>query len=63
MKIMKWIIALILLAVAAFCLFGFLATYEPGVASAMAFRVGYAAIGICCLLGAAWSILRRSNAS
>ncbi len=37
MKIMRWIIALIFLAVAAFCSFGFLATFEPGAPSAMAF--------------------------
>lgn len=45
--------SLILLPIAAFCVFGFTATFEPtsqpGVF--MAFRVGYAVIGIGCLVG------------
>ena len=60
---MKWIIAIICLAVAGFCLFGFLATFEPGVANAMTFRIGYVAIGIGCLVGTAWPFIPRKGAT
>jgi len=45
--------SLILLAVAAFCGFGFLATFEPtdNAAQFMAFRIGYAVIGLGCSIG------------
>lgn len=40
----------LLLAVAAFCGFGFLATFEP-TDNALVFRVGYTVIGIGCVIG------------
>ena len=43
--------SLLLLAVAAFCVFGFLATFEP-TDNTLAFRIGYAVIGLGCLVGA-----------
>ena len=45
--------SLILLAVAAFCLFGFLATFEPttNTTQFMVFRIGYIVIGLGCLIG------------
>ena len=42
--------SLLLLAIAAFCAFGFMATFEP-TANALAFRIGYAVIGLGCLVG------------
>ena len=53
MFIMKLIVALALVAVAAFFGFGFLATFEraPGF---MAWRIGYGVIGLACLAAAAW---------
>ncbi|MCP3691157.1 MAG: hypothetical protein GY917_03085 [Planctomycetaceae bacterium] len=39
-----------LLMLAAFCLFGFLASFEP-TDNAMVFRIGYAVMGISCLAG------------
>lgn len=42
--------SLLLLSVAAFCVFGFLATFEP-TSNAMAFRIGYTVIGLGCLVG------------
>ena len=54
---MKLIVAslgsLLLLAVAAFCVFGFLATFEPtdNAAQFMAFRIGYSVIGLGCVVG------------
>jgi hypothetical protein len=45
--------SLLLLAVAAFCVFGFMATFEPTdrTVQFMAFRIGYALIGVACVLG------------
>ena len=45
--------SIFLLALAAFCLFGFLATWEPTDTPGIswAFRVGYAVVGIGCLAG------------
>ncbi len=45
--------SVLLMAVAACCVFGFLATFEPTDNSAqfMAFRIGYAAVGVGCTLG------------
>jgi hypothetical protein len=40
----------ILLSVAAFCLFGFMATFEQS-SNALGFRIGYSIIGIVCLMG------------
>jgi hypothetical protein len=39
-----------LLMLAAFCLFGFLASFEP-TDNAIVFRIGYAVIGVSCLVG------------
>ncbi|MCB9922574.1 MAG: hypothetical protein H6822_10350 [Planctomycetaceae bacterium] len=51
MKIIVVIIgSLLLFAVAAFCVFGFLATFEP-TSNAMVFRVGYSVIGLGCIAG------------
>jgi hypothetical protein len=46
--------SLLLLALAVFCAFGFMATFEPAARTAefLAFRIGYAVIGIGCLVGA-----------
>lgn len=46
-------ISLLLLAVAAFCLFGFLATFEPtdNESEIMIFRIAYALMGVACLAG------------
>ena len=56
MKIILAIVgSLLLLPVAAFCVFGFLATFEP-TNSALAFRIGYTVIGIGCLLATGFLI-------
>ncbi len=60
---MKLIVAilgsLLLLAVAAFCVFGFLATFEPtdNAAQFMAFRIGYSVIGLGCVVGVGFLIV------
>lgn len=53
---MKWILAILCLACAAFCVYGFLATFEP-VANALAFRLSYVALGAMCMAGALFNLL------
>ncbi|MCA9115617.1 MAG: hypothetical protein KDA79_11070 [Planctomycetaceae bacterium] len=50
--------SLLLLAVAAFCVFGFLATFEPTdrTASHMVFRIGYIVIGTGSVAGAGFLV-------
>ena len=51
--ILTVVASLLLLAVAAFCLFGFLATFEPTdrPETFWAFRIGYGVVGVGCLGG------------
>jgi hypothetical protein len=44
------------LLIAAFCAFGFLASFEPG--PYLAFRIGYPVLGALCLGAAVW-LLRK----
>ena len=57
---MKWIVAIVCLPVGGFCIFGFLATFEP-TANAIAFRIGYTAIGLACLAGTAFALIPRKE--
>jgi uncharacterized membrane protein YuzA (DUF378 family) len=54
------ILCLLLLAVSAFCVFGFLATFEPleNPAAGMVFRIGYGVIGLSAILGFVLLIVR-----
>ena len=68
MKLLLAIVgSLLLLAVASFCVFGFLATFEPtdNTWQFMAFRVGYSVVGLSCIAGVillfAPSALRRQE--
>lgn len=62
---MKLLLAIVgsflLLAMAAFCSFGFLATFEPTINPGQfkAFRIGYSVVGLGCIAGA---ILLIANA-
>ena len=49
--------SLLLLAVATFCIFGLLATFEP-TANALVFRVGYTVIGLGCLVGVGFLVAK-----
>ncbi|HAA68612.1 MAG: hypothetical protein CMJ70_19570 [Planctomycetaceae bacterium] len=53
--------SLILLFIFAFCVFGFLATFEPtgSPGTFLAFRIGYAAVGFGCLGGLVALTIRR----
>lgn len=55
---MRLFFCFLLLALAAFCLFGFAATYEP-VDNALAWRVGYGLAIVACLYGILWLRRRR----
>ena len=60
---MKFLMAivgsLLLLLLSAFCLFGFLATFEP-TDNALAFRTGYVVVGIGCLIAFGFLIRNAS---
>ena len=56
--IARAVVALVLLAVAAFCVFGFLATFEPIDPEAqLIWRAVYGGVGLGCVAGAVWLIL------
>lgn len=47
------VVVIVLLAVAAFCVFGFAATFEPmDSGRPLAWRIGYGVVGVACLMGA-----------
>lgn len=48
-SVMRWVCGVVLLAVACFCLFGFLAAFEPGADPWHVFKLGYAAIAFGCV--------------
>jgi hypothetical protein len=56
---MRWAIRLVLtvplLALAVFCAYGFLASFEPG--PFLVFRIGYPLLGLACLAGI-WFLAR-----
>lgn len=54
---------LVLLAVAVFCVYGFLATFEPTDKPAMflTFRIGYAAVGLGCMGGVLMAIVNAAH--
>lgn len=54
------VVSAALLAVAAFCAFGFLATYEPpGFPAA---RAVYGTVGAACVVAAGWALMRKGRA-
>jgi hypothetical protein len=53
------LIIIVLLPILAFCVFGFLATFEPG--SDLRWRIGYAIGGFICLAGIAWTIIAKKR--
>jgi hypothetical protein len=57
-------VVMALLAVAGFCGYGFLATFEPPPPGTnfIAWRIGYGAIGLGCLASAAWLLCGRLHA-
>ncbi len=51
------VLVVILLAVLAFCAFGFMATFEPP--GWVGLRIGYAVVGALCLFGVARALLKK----
>lgn len=57
--ITRYIIAFLLLLIAAFCAYGFAATFEsPGF---VGWRVAYGVVGGLCLIGVGWAVLAKSR--
>jgi hypothetical protein len=50
----RTLLAMLLLGLAAFCIVGFMATYEPGSRNVWAWRIGYGAAGAASLLAAGY---------
>jgi len=48
--VFRCLLAVVMLMLAGFCVFGFLASFEP-TDNAMVFRIGYAVMGVSCLAG------------
>lgn len=55
-KLIRITIAVVLVGVAAFCIFGLLASYEPGIGPAVLFRVLYSIVGLASLGMAGWLV-------
>ena len=45
----KLMLSVVCLAIAGFCGFGFVATFEPGVKHVLAFRLAYGLVGLGCI--------------
>jgi hypothetical protein len=58
-RLVRIAVGVFLLLIAGFCLFGFLASFEPGADSSHLFKAGYGVIGVGCLLTAGWLFVRR----
>lgn len=56
-RIARVLVATVLLAIVAFCAFGFLATFEPP--GFVAMRIGYGIVGLACFGGAVWALLAK----
>ena len=57
---MKWLFAILAIPVAAFCTFGFLASFEP-VPNAITYRTAYAAIGVITVAMVLFPFIPRSH--
>ena len=53
-NVARIILAVLLLAVATFCLFGFIATFEPSDRNLLVWRIGYGTIALGSLVLAVW---------
>ena len=56
-KPVRVVMAVVLLLLAAFCGYGFLASFEPG--AGLAFRIDYPVVGVVSILAAAILLLRK----
>ena len=59
---MRIVAAILLLAVVGFCVFGFMATFEPLDRSTQLFwRTAYGVVGVVCLAAAVWTLRPRKQ--
>ena len=58
-QILRLLYAVLLLGVALFAVFGFLATFEPSEQSVLPWRIGYAAVGIGAVIVVIWLLVPR----
>ena len=58
-KLWHIVVGVLLLAVAGFCVFGFLESFEPGIDLSHIFKAIYGVVGSGCLLTAGWLFFRR----
>ena len=58
-QLLRIVVGILLLLVAGFCVFGFLASFEPGRDPWHVTKAAYGVVGIGCLTAAGWLILRR----
>lgn len=55
----RLVAAVVLLVIAAFCAFGFMATFESP--DFLVWRIGYATVVVLCLAGIAWTLLAKQR--
>ena len=53
------VLAGLLIALALFCVYGFMASFESGPAGRLVFKIGYAVVGLGCLAGSAWALMKE----
>lgn len=58
-KIWRIVAGVLLVLIAGFCVFGFLASFEPGADPWHVFKAAYGVVGIGCLFAAGWLFFRR----
>ncbi len=63
LRAFRFVYAILLLGIAAFAVFGFMATFEPSDHNVMMWRVGYGAIAAGALIVAIWLLLPRKQKS
>lgn len=58
---MRWLVAVVLFAVILFCVFGFVASFEPDAAGSPRYgwMAGYSVLGVACLVAAGLLVFRR----
>ena len=58
-QLLRIVVGILLLLVAGFCVFGFMASFEPGIDPWHVTKAVYGVVGIGCLAAAGWLIFRR----
>ena len=49
----------LLIALALFCVYGFMASFESGPAGRLVFKIGYMVVGLGSLAGSAWALMKE----